>query len=225
MKLSRQNLACIFLIGAALALSALLYARLPDPVPTHWNLRGEADGFTSKPWGPFVLPLTMIGVMLLFLALPKISPRGYEISRFQGVFEILQTAILGFLLLVHAVALLSGVGAAVDLNRAVIAGLGLLLAVLGNFMGKLTKNFFIGIRTPWTLASDEVWLRTHRLGGRLLVLAGIALFVWGLAGGGLAAVVAVLAAIALFSVVYSYVIYRRIEGFPRASGGGSATPR
>jgi uncharacterized membrane protein len=165
----------------------------------------------------------MIGGMLLFLALPKISPRGYEIGRFQGVFEILQTSILGFLLLVHALALLAGVGAVVNLNRALIPALGLLFAVLGNFMGKLTKNFFIGIRTPWTLASDEVWLRTHRLGGKLFVLAGIGLFVWGLAGGGLAAVVAVTLAVTLFSVVYSYLIYRRLEGSPGEPGGGSAT--
>lgn len=222
MKLSRQNLVSLFLIGAAFALSAFLYTRLPDPVPTHWNLQGEADGFTPKPWGPFVLPLVMIGVLLLFLALPKLSPRGYEIGRFQGVFEILQTSILSFLLLVHALALLAGVGAVVDMNRALIPALGILLVVLGNFMGKLRKNFFIGIRTPWTLASDEVWLRTHRVGGKLFVLAGIALFVWGLAGGGLAAVVGVTIAVSLVSIVYSYLIYRRLEGSPGGTGGGSA---
>ena len=222
MKLSRQNLFSLFLIGAAFALSAFLYTRLPDPVPTHWNLQGEADGFTSKPWGALVAPLMMVGVMLLFLALPKLSPRGYEIGRFQGVFEILQTSILGFLLLVHALALLAGIGAVVDMNRALIPALGILLAVLGNFMGKLRKNFFIGIRTPWTLASDEVWLRTHRVGGKLFVLAGIALFVWGLAGGGLAAVVGVTIAVSLVSIVYSYLIYRRLEGSPGGTGGGSA---
>jgi uncharacterized membrane protein len=225
MKLSRQNLISLFLIGAALALSAFLYARLPDPMPTHWNLQGEVNGYTAKPWGPLVIPLIMIGVMLLFLALPKLSPRGYEIGRFQGVFEILQTVSLAFLLLVHAMTLLFGIGVAVDMTRAIIAALGLLFAILGNFLGKVTKNFFVGIRTPWTLASDEVWLRTHRLAGKLFVLAGILLFVWGLAGGAFAVVIAVPLAAALYSVVYSYFLYRRLEGSAAESGGGSEASR
>ena len=122
-------------------------------------------------------------------------------------------AILAFLFLVHILVLLSATGARVEMNRAIPIGVGLLLVLLGNYLGKTTKNFFLGIRTPWTLASDEVWLRTHRLGGKLFVLAGVVCFVSGLAGGSLAPAMAAVGAAALASVVYSYVVYRRIEGF------------
>ena len=104
-------------------------------------------------------------------------------------------------------------GKPVDMTRGVEAGIGLLLAVVGNFFGKLTRNFFVGIRTPWTLASDEVWMRTHRLAGKLFVVAGLAMFVLALAGAGPISMMIVVGAAALVSVVASYVFYRRIEGF------------
>ena len=99
------------------------------------------------------------------------------------------------------------------MRRGAGAAVGILLAVLGNFLGKVTRNFFVGIRTPWTLASDEVWYKTHRLGGKLFVLAGLAVFVLSLAGAGPIAVGVVIGAAALISVVASYLFYRRIEGF------------
>ena len=105
------------------------------------------------------------------------------------------------------------------MERAIPAGVGLLLVVLGNFMGKLTKNFFVGIRTPWTLASDEVWLRTHRLGGKLFVLAGAGLFVAGLSGAGHVAILLAVVVAAGIPVAYSYVVYRKLEGF---KGSGRA---
>jgi uncharacterized membrane protein len=219
MRVSRTNLLSLGLVALAFAMAAALYDRLPELVPTHWNASGEPDGFTAKPLGPFVLPVIMGGVFLLLKVIPRISPRGYRVARFQGVFEIIQVAILAFLFLGNLLALLAATGAPVDMVRAMNAGLGLLFAVLGNFMGKITKNFFVGIRTPWTLASDEVWLRTHRLGGRLFVLAGAGLFVSGLLGGGAVPLLAAIAVAGGIPVVYSYVIYRRIEGFESTSSG------
>lgn len=214
MKISRTNVLSLGLVVLSFLSVAALYSRLPELVPTHWNAKGEADGFMPKPWGPLALPLVMAGVYLLLLAIPRISPRGYGVVNFLGVLEILQLAILAFLFLVNVRALLAGIGAPVPMDRALHAGLGVLFVVLGNYMGKLTKNFFVGIRTPWTLASDEVWLRTHRLGGKLLVLAGVAIFVSSLLGGGAIPVVAALAIAAGVPIVYSYVLYRRLEGFP-----------
>jgi uncharacterized membrane protein len=213
MKISHTNLASLGLVTASFAMAVGLYDRLPELVPTHWNARGAADGFIPKPWGPFVLPLTMFGVYLFLIAIPRISPRGYRVERFQRVFEIIQLTLLAFLFLVTALALLAGAGAAVPMDRAIQAGTGLLFIVLGNFLGKVTKNFFIGIRTPWTLASDEVWLRTHRLGSKLFVFAGVVLIISGLVGGGPILLLVVLAVAAGIPIVYSYVLYRRIEGF------------
>jgi uncharacterized membrane protein len=165
----------------------------------------------------------MIGIYLVFFILPKISPRGYRFDSFLGVWEIVRTAILALLLLVHVLILLSGAGIAIDLVRAMETGGGLLLVLLGNYMGKLGKNFFIGIRTPWTLASDEVWFRTHRLGGKLFVLAGLVLFATGVLGFGPVLPMFAIGAAALVSVVYSYLLYRRLEGFKEETPGENPT--
>ena len=220
MRITRTNLLSLGLVIGSFVITAALYNRLPESVPTHWNARGEANGFTAKPWGPFILPLTMVGLYLLLMIIPRISPRGYRVERFQNVFEILQATLLAFLFMVTMLALLAGIGAPVPINRAIQAGTGLLFIVIGNFMGKFTKNFFVGIRTPWTLASDEVWLRTHRLGGKLFVLAGLGLLVSGLLGGGGA--MPLLAAVAVaggIPAIYSYVLYRRLEGFKNGPPG------
>jgi uncharacterized membrane protein len=227
MKITRTHLLSLGFVVFSFVSVAVVYSRLPESIPTHWNARGEADGFTPKPWGPFLLPIVMAGVYALLIAIPRISPRGYRVERFQHVFQILQAAILAFLFLVNLLVLLAGIGAPVPMDRALHAATGLLLLVLGNFMGKLTKNFFVGIRTPWTLASDEVWLRTHRLGGKLFVLAGIGVLVSSILGGGAIPLLAAVAVAAGVPAVYSYVIYRRIEGFkngpPRHDTSRSST--
>jgi uncharacterized membrane protein len=213
MKLHRGEILALLLVVAAFVLTGTLYSRLPEKTPSHWNIRGEVDSYQSKPLGPFVLPLVMAGLSLVFLALPAISPRGFRFARFRGVWGVLQSAILAFLLLVQALVLFSAMGRPVDMTRGLEAGIGLLLAVMGNFLGKITRNFFVGIRTPWTLASEEVWMRTHRLGGKLFVLAGLAMFALALAGAGPVAMMIVVGAAALVSAAASYVFYRRLEGF------------
>jgi uncharacterized membrane protein len=213
MKPHRGEIFALALVLAAFVVTGALYSRLPERIPSHWNIRGEVDSYSSKPFGPFVLPAVMAGLALVLLVLPAVSPRGFRFERFRGVWGILQAAVLALLLVVHTMILLSAIGKPVDMTRGVEASVGLLLAVVGNFFGKLTRNFFVGIRTPWTLASEEVWLRTHRLAGKLFVLAGLAMFVLALAGAGLISMMIVVGAAALVSVVASYVFYRRIEGF------------
>lgn len=213
MRSPRTEILSWTLIAAAWGFSLALYARLPESIPTHWNFHGRPDGFTSKPWGAFVTPLVMIALYFVLLVLPKISPRGYRFDSFLGVWEIVRTAILAEMLLMHVLILLAGTGVAIDMVRAIETGGGLLLVLLGNYMGKLGKNFFIGIRTPWTLANDEVWLRTHRLGGKLFVVAGLVVFAGGILGAGPFLPMTAIGAAALVSVVYSYLLYRRLEGF------------
>ena len=204
MKVSRTNLLSLTLVVLSFVMIAAMYDKLPELRPTR---------FTPKPWGPFVLPLVMVGVFLLFLAIPRISPRGYRVERFQHVFEITQVALLALLFLVNVLVLLAALGVPVPVRQAARAGTGLLFVVLGNFMGKFTKNFFLGIRTPWTLASDEVWLRTNRLGGKLVVLTGLVLLASSLFGAGAVWFLVTIPVAVGIPVVYSYVLYRRIEGF------------
>jgi uncharacterized membrane protein len=210
MKLRRGELLNLGLVGLAFVAAGALYRQLPATVPIHWNARGQANGFAPKAWGAFLMPVVMAGVYLLLTAIPRISPQGFGVERFRRVYRIFQTAILAFLLLVSILVPWAGTGAKVPIDRAVYVGLGLLFLVIGNFLGKVTKNFFVGIRTPWTLASDEVWLRTHRLAGKLSVLAGLGLIVCGLVGvGGPFASLAAAGLVGGVPAVYSYLLYRR----------------
>lgn len=162
----------LVLIVVAFAASAAVYGRLPDPMPTHWNLAGEVDGWTSLPWGAFVLPLMLVAMWGIFQVLPLIDPRKDNYAKFRGTYEILILTITTFMLGVHLVVLAKALGSDISIDRLVPIGVGVLLVVIGNIMPRTRPNWFVGIRTPWTLSSDRVWERTHRFGGQLLVAAG-----------------------------------------------------
>jgi uncharacterized membrane protein len=206
----------VLIVIAMLALSAWLYPELPDPMPTHWDAAGNVDGYGAKPWAPFVLPGVTAGLAALLAILPRISPRGYTLEGFQRSFRLVGAIVVAFLGFVHALTLAHAAGRPVAIERWLPAGIGVMVALLGNLFGKTTKNFFVGIRTPWTLASDEVWLRTHRLGGKLFVIAGSVVVAAALAGYGIVALPIALGIAALVPTLYSYWLYRRLEG--NASG-------
>jgi len=210
------DLVGVALVAAAFLVVALAYHALPAVIPTHWNARGIPNGFMPKSIGAFILPLLSLGLVGLFALLPVISPRGFEMKRFQGAYLAMLRAILAFNLYLTCVVTIVGLGKSTPLDVAALteAGFGCLLAVLGNYMTKLRKNFFVGIRTPWTLANDEVWARTHRLGGRLMAACGVFMLLAALAGKGLI-VVPVVLLMTLVTFGYSYVIYRRLESSPR----------
>ncbi|HLM72253.1 MAG TPA: SdpI family protein [Polyangiaceae bacterium] len=210
MKLVKKNLLGILLTAGAFAVAAVMAPRMPDPVPTHWNIHGVADGFTPKPWGPFVLPLVMAGVLVLLVALGSISPKEAPVERFSRTYSIITSATLGFLFVATVVSSLAATGAAFNLTKVIMAAVGALFVVIGNYMGKFTRNYVMGIRTPWTLANDEVWLRTHRLGGKVFVLSGLVVITVVLLDQ-VALALPVLLAAALIPVVYSYIVYRKVS--------------
>jgi uncharacterized membrane protein len=148
---------------------------------------------------------------------PHVSPKGFRVERFQRVYDVIQLAVVAFFFFLGGMGLLAGLGAPISMNLGIELAMGLLFIVLGNFMGKITRNFFVGIRVPWTLASEEVWLRTHRLGGKLFVLAGAVTVLSALLGWGTSPMIVAIVLAAAISVVYSFVIYRRLEGFKEGS--------
>ena len=143
------------------------------------------------------------------VALPLISPRGFEMTGFEGAFSAMRRSLLLLLTFIHGVALLIGLGRDIDMTTAAWGGTGLLLAIIGNYSSKVRKNFFVGIRTPWTLANDEVWERTHRFGGRLFVVGGLLICIAGLAGQSDWLLPMVLL-LALVPCAYSYLVYRKV---------------
>ncbi len=211
---NRALLVGLVLVLVAVALSAWAYPSLPDRVPTHWDAAGHVNGYSSRLFAVCLMPAIIAFTWLLMLVLPAISPRGFRLESSAGAFYGSVLAIIAVLLVLHFVLLRAELGQGAPSNRIFFVPVGVLMAVLGAYMGKLRRNFFIGVRTPWTLASDEVWRRTNRLGGRLFVLGGIAIALASLfSRAALPTLIAVVFVAALVPVVYSYVIYRQIEGF------------
>lgn len=209
MKLLKDNVLGLGLTICAFVVIAAMYPQMPERVPTHWNLHGVADGFMPKPWGPFVLPLTMAGLLVLFAGLRFVSPKEAPVERFGRVYSIITGAVLAFLFVLTVVCGLAATGTAVNVTKVVMLAVGVLFLVMGNFMGKVTRNYFVGIRTPWTLANDEVWFRTHRLGGKVFVVAGLGIAAAVLLDQVVLALPLLLASAAI-PVIYSYAVYRRI---------------
>ncbi|MEX1185689.1 MAG: DUF1648 domain-containing protein [Gemmatimonadaceae bacterium] len=197
-------------IVLAFGASVAVYSQLPDRVPSHWNLAGEVDGWMSREWGAFIMPLILVGLLAMFHLLPRIDPRGPNYAKFKGTYETLILTSMVFILGVHLVMLAAALGKDVSVNRLMPAGIGLLLIVLGNLMPRTRSNWFVGIRTPWTLSSDRVWERTHRFGGRLFVATGVVIVLASLFFPSISNAVLVTGAVCISVLVfaYSYVIWR-----------------
>ena len=213
MTTSRANVLSFLFIGVAVAVAAYLYPALPEQIPTHWNIDGEVDDYTAKPWGVMILPLAAILVFVVMRLIPLISPKGFRTDSFMDVVNVFTVAMVGFMSGVAVLVLLEANGQDVWINEMIFVGVGLLFMILGIYMAKVRKNFFIGIRTPWTLASDEVWNRTHRFGGKMFVLTGVFMILNGFVRFPMPWLLASIVIVALVPVIYSYVIYRQIEGF------------
>lgn len=200
------------IVGLAIYV-AWMYPSLPDPMPTHWNAAGEADDYTAKPWGAAILAAVPLFIFVIYKIIPVISPHGFRTESFTGVLNILMTASVVFGCVVGVAAIRAALGAEHNISTIVMVAVGVLFMLIGNFLGKVRKNFFLGIRTPWTLASDEVWAKTHRLGGWCFFVAGAIMAIGSVALPRVEWVVYLVVAVALLPVVYSYFAYRRIEGF------------
>lgn len=164
---------CLLMIAAAVTATVSLWPQLSEVVAVHWNYRGEADGYASRVALWLLGPGLMAFMMVLALLLPTLSPRRFEIQPFAPTFYYSFIVVQALLAYVYALVLASAIGMAVPIARAVPAGLFVMLVLAGNPMGKVRRNFYLGIRTPWTLASERVWYATHRLAARLMVASGL----------------------------------------------------
>lgn len=209
----------IIITGLAWLLGLAALPFLPSPAPIHWNAVGEADGFGSPLTAALLLPGVLTAIAALAPLLPRLDPRAAAYAEFRPTYELFMNAIAAFLLLTHAVALAAGLGLPVDMARPMSVGLGLLFALLGNEMGRVQPNHFVGIRTPWTLADPEVWRRTHRAGGRAMAGAGVATAVLGLLlplPWPIYVGLALILGATVYALGYSYVLFRRLSaGSPR----------
>jgi uncharacterized membrane protein len=221
---NRWLLASIVLTTAALAACLTLYFgyydRLPAEIPVHWGVSGAPDRFVPRDQALLSLltpALVMLGTLALGRLLPWLLPQPFSIESFRATYEYLMFLLIVFFAWMQGLMLLAAFQPTVDLGRWVIAGAYLLFAFLGNVLGKVQRNFFVGVRTPWTLANETVWTQTHRLAAWLFVTGGAIGFVatalgilspWLLVG--------VIAVIAGVPVIYSLVLFKQLERQGRA---------
>ncbi|HJS19679.1 MAG TPA: SdpI family protein [Anaerolineales bacterium] len=204
----------VMILGATLV-GVALWDRLPDPMASHWNVNDQVDGYMSKFWGVFLMPLTTLGLFLLFLAIPNIDPLKANIAQFRAVFNLFITLFVGFMIYIYFLTLLWNLGyTGFGMSEAMLPALGVLFFFIGYLLRKAKRNYFIGIRTPWTLSSDKVWDETHRLGSVLFMISGILAFLGSFLGGMTAFwfIFVPLMVSTIFSLIYSYILYRREIG-------------
>jgi uncharacterized membrane protein len=212
---SRMIIAGILLLTFAISLAA--YPSMPVLMATHWGLSGEANGYLPRIWGLFLVPLISAGLTILFLLIPRIDPLKANIAKFRDTFDHFIAIVLLFLLYIQLLAIIWNLGARFNFAQILSPAFGVLLYAIGILVGRARRNWFIGIRTPWTLSSDRVWDRTHALGGRLFRIAGILAFLGAILPGIVwILILGPVLVISISLVVYSYREYRREE----ASGSG-----
>ena len=201
----------LVIAGVAVAVSLWAYPQLPPTVATHWNVRGVADGFSSRAVAVSIMPLVIIGLTGLFNVLPKLDPRRENYTKFVGTYWLIANAVILFILIGHGMIIATGLGYPVQVDRFMPIGIGLIFIVVGNYLTRVEPNWFVGIRTPWTLSSDTVWRKTHRTGGWLMVLAGvvIAATVFLPHGAFLPLLIAAILIMAVIPIVQSYVLWKR----------------
>ncbi len=205
----------LVLLAASIAAPAWLYPGLPDRIPTHWNIKGEVDGYGGK-WTLFVFPVMMVVMSALFYFLPALSPKHFEVDAFRPTYLYIMDIVLGLFCFMQFILLYTVYQAvrgdhSFDIGRGFFAGIFLFFGLMGNVMGKVRKNFYIGIRVPWTLASDRVWNDTHRLGAWVMVAAGLIGFLATILGAPLWLPISILVGSMLIPLVYSFVHYKALE--------------
>ena len=204
-------LVLLMVLGATLA-GFLFWNRLPEQMASHWNINDQVDGYMPKFWGVFMLPLITFGMFLLFLVIPAVDPLKANIAQFREAFNLFIVLIAAFMIYIYGLTLAWSLGyTGFRMSTSMLPALGLLFFFIGYMLRQAKRNFFIGIRTPWTLSSDYVWDKTHQLGAVLFMISGALAFMGSFFGGVTAfwLFFVPLMGSTIFLVIYSYVLYRR----------------
>lgn len=202
----------IAVIVISFAIGIIMYSRMPEQVASHWNAAGDVDGYMSKFWGLFLMPIVTLAIFLLFLAIPYIDPLKKNIEKFRKYFDWFIYMMVLFLFYIYMLTIGWNLGYRFNMTLAILPAFAILFFIIGIVVERAERNWFIGIRTPWTLSDDDVWKKTHRLGGKMFkacaVLAVIGMLlprysVW--------FVLVPVMFTALFTIIYSYVIFAKMN--------------
>jgi uncharacterized membrane protein len=205
----------ILLVAAMAAVAVGLGAALPADLqlPIHWGIAGTPDRYAGKWFALLFPPALVLGAGLLFYALPALEPRKEGLARSQGLYLWGWASVLLVCVAIEIALAATALGWRLAIDSLIMGAVGLMLVIIGNQLGKSRSMYMVGIRTPWTLASEEVWIKTHRLGGKLMIAAGLATLAAGLlplpGTGRPVMVIGAIAVAAVVPIVYSFLLWRR----------------
>lgn len=209
---TRTTLIIVIGISLMLALAGfLLQGQMQTPYAVHWNAAGEADGYGGAFTALYLIPVMLLGISLILLGLPRIDPMRTARMNF-GLVNGVALVLALYMAYIHALTLAWNLGYRFNMSQMMTPAFGLLFIVMGFLVERAQQNWFVGIRTPWTLSNSLVWEKTHRLGGLLFKISGgLALLGVFLPSLAIWFVILPVLAASLVTVVYSYVVFRQIE--------------
>ncbi|MCJ7689464.1 MAG: SdpI family protein [Clostridiaceae bacterium] len=191
------------------------YPSLPEKMPSHWNSKGQIDGYSGRFFGAFGIPLMNLAFYFMFIFLPYIDPKKQNYAKFSGAYKLIRYSFHILFVCIQALILMVALGYPVNVGMFIGVAVSLLFIVIGNVMGKFKHNYFVGIKTPWTLANEEVWTKTHRMAAPLWVIGGIISGIFAIIGDGKSSffivLMIVVSVISIVPIVYSFVIFKQLD--------------
>jgi uncharacterized membrane protein len=203
----------ILFVAATVVFVVTVYGSLPERVATHYDINGKADGWSGRLAAAWLLPAMAVLMLVMFSMLPRISPRFENFKKFEETYWVVANGVVGFLCVMHVLLLGRALNWPIDVSSSMLLGMGVMFMVIGNVMPRMRSNWWMGIRTPWTMENEEVWRETHRLGGRTFLIGGAVTIVAALLPVSVRMYVAMAALVVagFVPVVYSYFVWRRLK--------------
>ena len=208
-KINYINIATWAIIILSFAVAIYYYPKMPLQMASHWNAEGNVNGWMLKPWALFLMPVLSLVMLFFFRWLPKIDPLRENVAKFKDQYNIFILGMIGFLFYIYILTIVWNLGSVFNMTKLMIPGIAVVFFICGNLIEHAKRNWFIGIRTPWTMSSDHVWDKTHELGAKafritaFIMLLGVffeTLAIW------FVLVPVFLAVIVVF--VYSYYVHK-----------------
>jgi len=206
----KSEITILGIILLSFIISIYFYPQMPEKIASHWNAQGQVDGYMSKFWGLFLMPFILVGLALLFVAIPRIDPLKANIEKFRKYYDGFIILFFIFMLSIHFQVILWNLGIRISPNVIVPIGIGILFFYTGILCENVKRNWFIGIRTPWTLSNERVWEKTHKIGGELFKITGVITFIGVFFQRYMLFFIFVpLISVAAYTIVYSYIEYQK----------------
>lgn len=213
----KSEIIIVGIISLSLAIGIYFYPQMPERMASHWNAEGQVNGYMSKFFGMLLMPFISIALLLLFILIPKIDPLKANIEKFRKHYDNFVLLIILFLFYLYLLTIFWNIGARFSMIQLLSPAFAVLFYYCGVLVENAKRNWFIGIRTPWTLSNEKVWSKTHKIGGKLFKIAGtIALFGIFFQGYALFFILLPVILVAAYTVIYSYFEYQKETKYSKA---------